>query len=369
VRAEVLNARNDEREAAIITEAGRQGAVTISTNMAGRGVDIKLAGYDASRGEADPAGRRAEYERVMSLGGLYVIGTDRHESRRVDDQLRGRSGRQGEPGSSRFFISIEDPLFERFGVWEFLPRSCRDAAMQGAGNPDPGPITDRRVLSEVDRAQSIIEAQNHQIRRMLRKYSTLVELDRRRVRRLRDSALRGGELPPAVEAACTVEGIRPRVIQAFLCRLDRFWADHLAYVEDVREGIHLERYAGRDPGLEYINRVGRAFETGLAEVEEAVAADCAALENDPDGGTLEKAALERPSSTWTYQIDDTVPVSFNLSMIATSNIGAAALGALPLLVVTGIGRLLGRLRVAVSGGRGKEQSGDAESAKSGARRR
>jgi preprotein translocase subunit SecA len=374
VRAEVLNAKNDEREAELISEAGRLGAVTISTNMAGRGVDIKLAAFDAVRGDAEN-GRRPEYERVMALGGLYVIGTDRHESRRVDDQLRGRSGRQGEPGSSRFFISLEDPLFERFGVREFLPKSCRGGAecggvpqqaslrapppraasdtpraasdtpraasdapahrcpREGAAAEGSGPIADRRVLSEVDRAQSIIEAQNHQIRRMLRKYSLLVELDRRRVRGMRDAALLRGELPPAVRGTCGDGAPIPLAVQAFLCRLDRFWADHLAFVEDVREGIHLERYAGRDPGLEYINRVGRAFEAGLEEVEQAVVADIA-------GGLTERAALERPSSTWTYQVDDTVPAHFNLSMIATSNIGAASIAAFPLFVVSGIGKLL-----------------------------
>ncbi len=337
VDVRVLNAKNDEREAELIAEAGRLGAVTISTNMAGRGVDIKLAGYDAARPGAAPD-RRAEYEQVLELGGLYVMGTDRHESRRVDDQLRGRSGRQGEPGLTRFFTSLEDPLFRRFGVWEFLPREVREAvgAEEGPAG-EPAPIRDRRVLQEVDRAQLIIEAQNHRIRRMLRKYSILVELDRRRVRGLRDAAVLHGRLPPALEEALDGTGAarRQSALQAYVCGLDGFWADHLAYVEDVREGIHLERYAGNDPGLEYINRVGRAFEEGLQGVEAAVASGLS-------DGTLEKAALDRPSSTWTYQVDDTVPMSFSLSMIATANIGAAAMAAAPHLIVTGIGRLLVR---------------------------
>jgi preprotein translocase subunit SecA len=212
----VLNASDDEREAEIVAGAGKFGALTISTNMAGRGTDIRLGGD----------------ERVLSAGGLYVIGTNRHESRRVDDQLRGRAGRQGEPGMSRFFISLEDPLFERFGVREFLPRGKS--------------LSDPQVLREIDRAQSIIEGRNHTIRRTLAKYSRLVEMDRRRVRSLRDEALLEGRLPSAVEAALPSPETRTAAATAYLCLMDRFWADHLLLVEEVREGVHLERYAGRE---------------------------------------------------------------------------------------------------------------------------
>jgi preprotein translocase subunit SecA len=243
VHCQVLNARNDEREAELIAGAGRLGAVTISTNMAGRGTDIKLAG---SGGEGE---HTEEYERVIALGGLYVIGTNRHESRRVDDQLRGRAGRQGEPGTTRFFISLEDPLFERYGVRELLPREVRTGST-GRQAREAACLGDPRVLREIDRAQSIIEAQNHSIRRTLRKYTLLVELDRRRVRMLRDDALCHGRLPPEIEAACGDPRLWPLVIRAYLARLDLFWADHLVFVEEVREGIHLERFAGRDPGLD-----------------------------------------------------------------------------------------------------------------------
>jgi len=110
----VLNARNDELEAEIIARAGEFGAVTVSTNMAGRGVDIRLGG-----------GRPEEWARVAKLGGLYVIGTNRHESVRIDNQLRGRAGRQGDPGSSRFFISLEDDLIRRFGIFKAIPPRYR----------------------------------------------------------------------------------------------------------------------------------------------------------------------------------------------------------------------------------------------------
>ena len=195
VPCRVLNAKNDEQEAELIAEAGRLGAVTISTNMAGRGIDIRLAGPDGALRHPE------EHERLLALGGLAVIGTGRHESRRVDDQLRGRAGRQGEPGVTRFFVSLEDPLFERYGVREFLPRgllrtgNAREADAQG-------PIADPRVSREIERAQSIIEARNHSIRRTLRKYSLLVELDRRALRKQRDDALVNGRLPAAAEEAC-----------------------------------------------------------------------------------------------------------------------------------------------------------------------
>ena len=264
--------------------------------MAGRGTDIR----------PDPA--------ALALGGLYVIGTNRHESRRVDDQLRGRSGRQGEPGASRFFVSLEDPLFERYGVREFLPRD----------------LDDRRVGAEIDRAQAIIEGQNHRIRKSLHEYARLVELDRLAVRRVRDEALRG-RLPTAIEEACPSPALLTRAARALVARLDGFWADHLRFVDEVREGVGLERYAGRDPGLAYLHRVGVAFEQGLAEVERSVAEACAA--GDAGSADLDRMASERPSSTWTYQVDDAPPVKFTLAIAAGANIGAAAIAAGPLAMV------------------------------------
>jgi preprotein translocase subunit SecA len=307
VRCEVLNARNDEREAELIAAAGRRAAVTISTNMAGRGTDIRPDGPS------------------LELGGLSVIGTNRHESRRIDDQLRGRAGRQGEPGSSRFFVSLEDPLFERYGVREFLPKRLRDA---GGG----GPIADPRVAAEIDRAQRIIEGQNHAIRRALYRYARLVELDRRAVRRLRDDALLEGRLPRDIEAACPASGLRPLVVQAFLRGLDSFWADHLRLVEEIREGIGLEHYAGRDPGLEYLRRVGEAFEQGLADVEQSVIDACSRLAADPLAATLERLGFHQPSSTWTYQVDDGPQIRFSVGLLAGRGIGFGAIAAGPLAI-------------------------------------
>jgi len=254
---------------------------------------------------------------------MYVIGTNRHDSRRIDEQLRGRAGRQGEPGSSRFFISLEDPLFERYGVREFLPRGL----IESNGT---GPVSDTRVGVEVDRAQSVIEEQNHRIRRSLYAYARLVELDRIAVRKLRDEALLEDRLPPLLEKACPSPGVQPLIVQAFLSRLDEFWADHLSLVDDVREGIGLEHYAGRDPGLEYLRRVGDAFEEGLAGVERSVAKACPRLGVDPGAAGLDRAAFPRPSSTWTYQLDDEPPIRFSL---AKAGIGFAAIAAGPLAIV------------------------------------
>jgi preprotein translocase subunit SecA len=356
VPCSVLNAKNDEREAEVIAEAGRLGAVTISTSMAGRGTDIRLAGPDGGR--RNPG----EHERLCALGGLAVLGTTRHESRRVDDQLRGRAGRQGEPGVTRFFVSLEDPLFERYGVREFIPRGLlHDGQADGRQAGGGAPIEDPRVSREIARAQSILEAQNHAIRRTLRKYSGLVEMDRRVVRALRDDALTG-RLPGPVEEACAgLEGdLRARAVQAYLAALDDSWADHLALVEEVREGIHLERLASRDPGLEYIRRVGDAFLARLADVEERTADACRRAAGDPSLLSAAAMGIPRPSSTWTYQVDDESPVGPRLSAVGSAHVAAAIASG----VVQGIAtlarlppRLLGRLAGLLSGREGGRRGG------------
>jgi preprotein translocase subunit SecA len=151
----VLNARRDREEAGIIARAGALGAVTISTNMAGRGTDIRLGGRDGGG-----------CEQVAAVGGLYVIGTNRHESRRIDDQLRGRAGRQGDPGSSRFFISLEDELLVRYGIDEWLPVKWRSVPRVARGRqrePVDNPVLRRTIA----RVQRIVEGQNAEIRRTL----------------------------------------------------------------------------------------------------------------------------------------------------------------------------------------------------------
>ena len=148
----MLNAKNDAEEAAIIAEAGAYGAVTVSTQMAGRGTDIRLGGSD-----------EADRDAVAELGGLYVIGTGRHDSRRVDDQLRGRAGRQGDPGGSVFFVSLEDELVDAL-------RRRRDPAVAAADAGRPGRPT-RRSTAAVEHAQRVAEGVNFEIHRNTWRYS------------------------------------------------------------------------------------------------------------------------------------------------------------------------------------------------------
>jgi preprotein translocase subunit SecA len=201
IKCRVLNARHDAREARIVARAGTLGAVTISTNMAGRGTDIVLGGGD----------ERAR-EQVAALGGLYVIGTNRHESRRVDDQLRGRAGRQGDPGSSRFFISLEDDLIRRYGVMTLIGKRHRPA-------PQDNPVNDPVVRREIARAQRIIEGQNFEIRKTLWRYSALLDEQRRSIYQWRRSLLYD-EVEPVACAAGAPEHYRrlERVVGASMLR-------------------------------------------------------------------------------------------------------------------------------------------------------
>ena len=161
IECQVLNAKNDEQEAKMIAQAGRPGAVTVATNMAGRGTDIKLGGTNEE-----------ERQKVVKLGGLYVIGTNRHESLRIDYQLRGRAGRQGDPGSSRFFISLEDKLIRDYGInnlWAARYQLQKHEA----------PIKYALIRREITRSQRIIEGRNFDIRKKLWKYSVLLEEQRK----------------------------------------------------------------------------------------------------------------------------------------------------------------------------------------------
>ena len=183
IGCDVLNAKNDAEEAAIVARAGAPGAVTISTNMAGRGTDIRLGGE-----------RETDRDRVAALGGLYVIGTNRHESQRVDLQLRGRAGRQGDPGETRFFVSLEDELLVRYGVRGLIPSRWL---------PDMSdtPIENPVVRREIARAQRIIEGQNFEIRQTLARYAQVVEEQHRRLTERRRAVLMGEDVPDVWERA------------------------------------------------------------------------------------------------------------------------------------------------------------------------
>ena len=212
VRHEVLNAKNHAREAAIIAEAGAKGAVTIATNMAGRGTDIKLGGSPEHRArkragtDAPPeqyaeiyqdeyAKWKRDYEEVKSLGGLYVIGTERHESRRIDNQLRGRSGRQGDPGRSKFFISMDDDLMRLFGG-ENVKGLMVKIGMQ-SGEPIYHPWLNRSI----ERAQKKVEERNFEIRKHLLEYDDVLNQQRKFIYEQRDAILSDGNLKARVNDA------------------------------------------------------------------------------------------------------------------------------------------------------------------------
>jgi len=208
----VLNAKNHSREALIIAEAGAKGSVTIATNMAGRGTDIKLGGNPEHRARrragtsATPEQYAAifseeyekwkkDYEEVKSLGGLYVIGTERHESRRIDNQLRGRSGRQGDPGKSRFFISMDDELMRLFGG-EKMKNIMSRIGMSGGE-----PINHSMLNKSIENAQKKVEERNFEIRKHLLEYDDVLNQQRKFIYEQRDAILLDKELKTRVNNA------------------------------------------------------------------------------------------------------------------------------------------------------------------------
>ncbi len=203
---QVLNAKYHEQEAQIIVQAGRPGTVTIATNMAGRGTDIVLGGNleaelaaledpDGEQGDAVRADWQKRHDRVLEAGGLHIIGTERHESRRIDNQLRGRSGRQGDAGSSRFYLSMEDNLMRIFGDPERTKRLLSRAGMQ------PGEAIESRMLSkQIERAQRKVEAHNFDIRKQLLEYDDVANDQRKVVYQQRTELMEADEIASAVVA-------------------------------------------------------------------------------------------------------------------------------------------------------------------------
>ncbi|SEQ93317.1 preprotein translocase subunit SecA [Solimonas aquatica] len=215
IKHEVLNAKQHEREAEIVAQAGRPGAVTIATNMAGRGTDIVLGGSLenelAQLAEDDSIGREAaraawktRHEQVLASGGLYVIGSERHESRRIDNQLRGRSGRQGDPGASRFYLSLDDTLMRIF-----TPPRMR-AMLQGLGMEEGEAIEHRWVTRAIETAQRKVEAHNFDIRKQLLEYDNVANDQRKAVYELRDQVM------SAERVTSMVDTIRPDVLSAVI---------------------------------------------------------------------------------------------------------------------------------------------------------
>ena len=212
---EVLNAKQHEREAEIVAQAGRPGAVTIATNMAGRGTDIVLGGNLeaelAALAEGDTAGRNAaraawqlRHDQVKQSGGLYVMGSERHESRRIDNQLRGRSGRQGDPGASRFYLSLDDTLMRIF-----TPPRMR-AMLQGLGMQEGEAIEHRWVSRAIETAQRKVEAHNFDIRKHLLEYDNVANDQRKAIYELRDGIM------AAERVTSMIDEVRPDVMNAVI---------------------------------------------------------------------------------------------------------------------------------------------------------
>jgi len=332
VPCEVLNAKNDEKEARIVAGAGALRAVTISTNMAGRGTDIRLGGADETDRDA-----------VVALGGLLVIGTNRHESRRVDRQLRGRAGRQGDPGESRLLLSLEDDLLVRYGLRRLI-------GARRLPPPQDAPVADPLVSGEIARAQRIIEGQGLEIRRTLWRYAWPIEEQRREVHAWRQALLRGAEVPAvwpeageryrALVAAVGEEVVRGLETKVTLVQIDRAWSDHLARLAELREGIHLVRLGGGDPLSRFKVEAAESFARMQDEVETGVADVLPRVEVIGDGLDLSSLQLEGPAATWTYLINDD-PFRDQLGMMftgpgnATFAIGAAVV-ATPLFLLLGV---------------------------------
>jgi preprotein translocase subunit SecA len=216
---EVLNAKQHAREAAIVAQAGRKGAVTVATNMAGRGTDIMLGGNAEFMAVADLAARgldpaeqaeeyeaawpealeraqaavAAEHEEVVGLGGLYVLGTERHESRRIDNQLRGRSGRQGDPGESRFYLSMTDDLMRLFNA------GLAESMMNRAGFPDDMPLESKMVTRGIQSAQAQVEARNFEIRKNVLKYDDVLSRQRSVIYAERRKVLEGADMAEQIQ--------------------------------------------------------------------------------------------------------------------------------------------------------------------------
>lgn len=318
---QILNAKYHEKEAQIIAQAGRRGAVTIATNMAGRGVDIVLGGNPPDAAEATE---------VKELGGLFILGTERHESRRIDNQLRGRSGRQGDPGASRFYVALEDELMRLFGSEKIT------GLMERFGVEDDVPITHKWISGAIENAQKKVEMHHFDIRKQVLEYDDVMNKQREVIYGERRRILTGENLKPHITdmiektidamlatyapqhihqdmwerealfksfkdmfplpASSSVEDLATGNIEelkeilntwafdaynqkeqklgeevmrelerfALLRILDEKWIDHLYSMDILREGIGLRAYGQKDPRIEYINEAFDAFE-GLKE--------------------------------------------------------------------------------------------------------
>jgi preprotein translocase subunit SecA len=289
---EVLNAKNHEREGEIIAQAGKKGGVTIATNMAGRGVDIKLGGNPGSK---------EMYEEVKSIGGLFVLGTERHEARRIDNQLRGRSGRQGDPGATQFFVSLEDSLMRIFAG------DTVKNLMGRLGVKDDEAIENRIITKSLESAQTKIEGFNFDSRKHILEYDDILNHQRKTIYERRRAILMGS--PEQVEAKllevvgdnaeakktiedkiATIGKERFFVVvrQLMLQAIDMYWVEHLEVMDYTRSSVNLRAYGQRDPLVEYKKEGLRLFR----EMQAAIDAQIINLLPHVAGGIITPEAVQ-----------------------------------------------------------------------------
>lgn len=304
---EVLNAKNHDREAEIIANAGRKGSVVISTNMAGRGVDIKLGGIPFNE---------EKYVEVKSLGGLFVLGTERHEARRIDNQLRGRAGRQGDPGETQFYVSLDDSLMRVFGGDRVK------GMIANLGLPEDEPIQHGFISRSLEGAQEKIEGFNFDSRKSILAYDDVLSTQRtsiysRRNRLLRNDAGYLLDLSEQIKGKLDDAGLAVlnqkreklgeanwfetlRRVAMFI--IDRLWTDHLEIMDNTRSSVNLRAYGQRDPIVEYKREGLRLFR----ELEEnyliQVADVMKNLETDPiaqgaEAPTISKVHMKKTDGT------------------------------------------------------------------------
>ncbi|WP_234810080.1 accessory Sec system translocase SecA2 [Mycolicibacterium moriokaense] len=306
VPAVVLNAKNDAEEAAVIAEAGKLGAVTVSTQMAGRGTDIRLGGSD-----------EADHDEVAALGGLHVIGTGRHNTERLDNQLRGRAGRQGDPGSSVFFSSWEDDVVAAHLEASKLPMQT----------DEDGRITNPRAASLLDHAQRVAEGRMLDVHANTWRYNQLIAQQRailvdRRNTLLRTPTARDElrELSPdryeELAEQIGEEKLEKICRLIMLYHLDRGWADHLAYLADIRESIHLRALGRQNPLDEFHRMAVDAFASLAADAIEAAQQTFDTAQSIEDEPGIDLSKLARPTSTWTYMVHDNPLADDTLSALS-----------------------------------------------------
>lgn len=290
----IINARNDEREAEIISRAGEPYRITVSTNMAGRGVDIKLGGKDEERKDF-----------VRTVGGLYVLSTGINRSIRIDNQLRGRAGRQGDPGESKFFISMEDSLLTTY--------FSDDELIEIQNNVN---IYNKKRLSKlVRRVQKREEGKDAEARYMLERYAYILEQQRNLIASYRtEILLEELELTTFQEQEPDIyqkyvetagkRGVKCAESQLTLYYINQHWADFLMTMENVRNGIHLMIIGGKSPLDEYHRISIAAFDEMIEDIKKDVISSMKKYKITSDGIDMEEAGLSGATTTWTYMIDE-----------------------------------------------------------------